>query len=308
MSIKQRRFTRSVNGILLLDKPQGASSNAALQMVKRIYAANKAGHTGSLDPLASGMLPICFGEATKFSQYLLEADKRYWVIAKLGVKTTTGDAEGEVVETKTITNEMFKALEDVLSKFRGSVSQVPSMYSALKHQGRPLYELARKGITVERPARTVQIHELILLNTTADTFTLEVACSKGTYIRTLVEDIGDALGCGAYVAELRRLSVAAYPQTHMITLPQLEKIAHDNPDNYAMLDALLLPLDTSVQHWPLVQLSQAASYYLFRGQPVIVPKAPSSGWVRLALNDGSFLGVGEILDDGRVAPRRLIQQ
>lgn len=308
MSTKQRRFTRSVNGILLLDKPYGVSSNAALQTVKRIYAANKAGHTGSLDPLASGMLPICFGEATKFSQYLLEADKRYWVIAKLGAKTTTGDAEGEILEERPVTSAAFNSLETILAKFRGNVSQVPSMYSALKHQGRPLYELARKGIVVERPARTVHIYELTLLNTTSNTLTLEVACSKGTYIRTLVEDIGEALGCGAYVAELRRLSVALYPQTHMITLPQLEKIAHDNPGNYGMLDALLLPLDTSVQHWPLVQLSQAASYYLFRGQPVIVPKAPSSGWVRLALNDGSFLGVGEILDDGRVAPRRLIQQ
>lgn len=308
MSTHQRRVSRPVNGILLLDKPKGVSSNAALQTVKRIFAANKAGHTGSLDPLASGMLPICLGEATKFSQYLLEADKRYWVIAKLGVKTTTGDAEGEAIEERAVTSDMHKQLETVLAQFRGPISQVPSMYSALKHQGRPLYELARKGITVEREARTVQIRELIPLSSTADTLTLEVACSKGTYIRTLVEDIGDVLGCGAHVAELRRLTVAEYPQAHMITMPQLEKIAQDNPENYAMLDALLLSLDTSVQHWPLVSLSQAASYYLFRGQPVIIPKAPTSGWVRLALNDGSFLGVGEILDDGRVAPRRLLQQ
>lgn len=306
MSFTPKRFSRPVNGILLLDKPIGLTSNTALQVIKRLFAARKAGHTGSLDPLASGMLPICFGEATKFSQYLLDSDKHYQVVAQLGVKTTTGDTEGEIIQQKSVGDS--KGLDQIIKKFHGTIMQVPSMYSALKYQGRPLYELARKGITVERPARSVQIHKLDLLAKTTDTLTLEVVCSKGTYIRTLVEDIGDALGCGAHVAELRRLGVNDYPANQMIGLSQLEKIAQDHPGDYTVLDNLLLSLDTAVQHWPLVNLSQAAAFYLLRGQPVIVPRAPTQGWVRLMLNDGSFIGVGEILDDGRVAPRRLMQK
>lgn len=299
---------RNVNGILLLDKPTHISSNAALQAVKKLYVAAKAGHTGSLDPLASGMLPICFGEATKFSQFLLDADKRYRVVAQLGGRTATGDAEGEVIERKPVDKAALSRLETVLDSFRGSIQQVPSMYSALKHQGRPLYELARQGITVDRPARTVQIYELILLAQTEDTLTLEVSCSKGTYIRTLVEDIGSALGCGAYVAELRRLTVAIYQEAHMIALDRLETLRQEHAEDHGFLDAHLLPVDSMVQHWPKVALSEAAYYYLKRGQPVIIPHAPTEGWVRLYLRGEEFLGVGEILDDGKVAPRRLVSQ
>lgn len=298
-----RRQSRSVNGIILLDKPSQISSNMALQRVKRLFAARKAGHTGSLDPLASGMLPICLGEATKFSQFLLEADKRYNVTAKLGIKTTTGDAEGEVVQEKAVPTLSAEQLLQVLAKFRGEIQQVPSMYSALKHQGRPLYELARQGITVEREARTVTIHELKLLDQTADTFTLEIACSKGTYIRTLVEDIGELIACGAHVSNLRRLTAGAYAENEMITLPELERIAAEQ--DWQVLDAHLLPVDSALRAWPVVQISEAAAFYLMRGQPIISPAAPKEGMVRL-LTPTRFLGVGEILSDGRVAPRKLV--
>lgn len=298
-----RRQSRTVNGIILLDKPSQISSNIALQRVKRLFAAKKAGHTGSLDPLASGMLPICLGEATKFSQFLLEADKRYTVTAKLGIKTATGDTEGEVVQEKAVPALSTEQLMQVLDKFRGEIRQVPSMYSALKHQGRPLYELARQGITVEREARAVTIHELKLLDQTADTFTLEIACSKGTYIRTLVEDIGDVIGCGAHVSDLRRLTAGAYAENEMLTLPELERIAETN--DWQALDAHLLPIDSALRAWPVVQISEAAAFYLTRGQPIISATAPKEGMVRL-LTPSRFLGVGEILSDGRVAPKKLV--
>lgn len=304
--VKQRRFMRDLNGILLLDKPIAITSNTALQIVKRLFAARKAGHTGSLDPLASGMLPICFGEATKFSQFLLDANKSYRVTAKLGIQTATGDAEGEIIAQCPVGNISQARVEEVLTKFRGTVAQVPSMYSALKHQGRPLYELARKGITVERPARDVQIFSLELLAQTEDTLTFEIHCSKGTYVRTLVEDIGIQLGCGAHVIELRRLQVGSYPMERMVTLATLETLAQEN--DYSKLDAYLLNMDSAVEGWPLVNLSEAAFYYLKRGQPVIVPHAPSHGWVRLSIGSDRFLGVGEVLDDGRIAPRRLVQE
>lgn len=294
---------RTVNGILLLDKPLHLTSNSALQKVKNLFAARKAGHTGSLDPLATGMLPICFGEATKFSQYLLEADKRYTVIAKLGIKTATGDAEGEVIASRSVPPLTTENLSELFTKFRGEISQVPSMYSALKHQGRPLYELARQGITIEREARKVIIHELKLLSYTADTLSLEIACSKGTYIRTLVEDIGEALGCGAHVIFLRRLTTAGYAENEMIALSDLEKISSTDP--YA-LDKYLLPIDTALHSIPVINISEAAAFYLLRGQAIIVPQAPKSGMVRLMLNSNRFLGVGEILQDGRVTPRKLI--
>lgn len=295
---------RIINGILLLDKPGNITSNTALQRVKHLFAARKAGHTGSLDPLASGMLPICFGEATKFSQFLLEADKRYYVVAKLGIKTTTGDAEGSIVEERNVNPLSAQKLEEIFSKFRGEISQIPSMYSALKHQGQPLYELARKGITVERSSRNVQIYELKLLAQTADTLTLEIACSKGTYIRTLVEDMGEALGCGAHVIELRRLTTANYAENEMIPLHELEQMAERG--GMQMLDARLLPIDSALRSLPVLTVSEAGSFYLLRGQAIISPQAPKEGLVRLWLNDQRFLGIGEILDDGRVAPRKLI--
>lgn len=294
---------RAINGILLLDKPQGITSNQALQTAKRLFAAKKAGHTGSLDPLATGLLPLCFGEATKFSQFLLEADKVYWVSARLGIKTKTGDAEGEIIEERPISSSCFEQLDAVLSTFRGPILQIPPMFSALKFKGKPLYELARQGITVERSAREVTVHALTLLGTTADSIELEIKCTKGTYVRTLIEDIGEALGCGAYVQGLRRLGVGNYNEKGMISLQQLEAFTQEERDR------CLLPLDSLLHTWPCVKLSQAAVYYLYRGQAILLPNVSEKGWVRLVhtVND-QFIGVGEVLEDGRVAPRRLIEQ
>lgn len=304
MSRRQKRG-RDVTGILLLDKSTGKTSNAALQEVKRLFGARKAGHTGSLDPLASGLLPICFGEATKFSRFLLEADKHYRVTGKLGVKTASGDAEGEVIETRPVPALSEAVLAPVLAQFTGPIEQVPSMYSAIKHQGQPLYKLAHQGLEVERQPRSVTIHELTLLRIEGDELELDIRCSKGTYVRTLVEDIGEALGCGAHVIELRRLGAGPYEGQAMYTLEQLQTTVLES--GMEGIDALLLPVDSSTGHWPELRLSEAAAYYLRQGQPVIVPRAPTEGWVRLYEEKEGFMGVGEILDDGRVAPRRLVQ-
>lgn len=293
---------RSINGILLLDKPKGMTSNQALQTAKQLFSASKAGHTGSLDPLATGLLPLCFGEATKFSQFLLNADKTYCVSARLGFKTNTGDAEGEVIETRPVANYSTDQLENVLSAFRGPISQIPPMFSALKHKGRPLYKLARQGLVVERNPRTVTIHSLRLLDSRdVDVVNLEIRCSKGTYIRTLIEDIGEALGCGAYVHDLRRLGVANYLAAQMVSLEELQSLS------LAECDKKLLSLDSLLNEWPVLKISQAAAYYLFRGQAVLLPNLPKQGFVRLLLQEsGQFIGVGEILDDGRITPRRLV--
>lgn len=315
---------RSINGILLLDKPKKMTSNQALQTVKRLFSASKVGHTGSLDPLATGLLPLCFGEATKFSQFLLNADKTYIVSACLGIKTNTGDAEGEVIESRPVSNYSVDQLETVLSAFRGTISQIPPMFSALKHQGRPLYKLARQGIVVERSPRIVTIHSLRLLDRNKhadisnlhkdcdprDTQTmsnarsilnLEIKCSKGTYIRTLIEDIGEALRCGAYVSDLRRLGVADYHAEQMVSLEELQTLSQ------AECDQKLLSLDSLLNEWPVLRISQAAAYYLYRGQAVLLPNLPKQGLLRLLLQEsGRFIGVGEILEDGRVTPRRLV--
>lgn len=304
--VSERLPLRPVSGIFLLDKPCHITSNAALQIVKRLFGARKAGHTGSLDPLASGMLPICFGEATKFSQFLLEADKSYRVTAKLGVCTATGDAEGEIIAERPVGDLTQQQIAAVLASFRGEILQVPSMYSALKYQGRPLYELARQGITVERAARPVSIYTLDLISQTADTLTLDITCSKGTYIRTLLEDIGNALGCGAHVIELRRLTTASFMEAQMMPLTEIEILAEKK--DFSLLDAHLLPIDAAVAAWPAINISEAGAYYLLRGQPIIAPRAPAKGWVRLILSQNRFLGVGEILSDGRVAPRRLVSK
>ncbi len=298
----QKTIKRLVHGVLLLDKPKGLTSNQAVQAAKRLFATDKAGHTGSLDPLATGLLPICFGEATKFSQFLLEADKAYWVSACLGRTTKTGDAEGEIVATRPVLPSCFDNLESVLSGFCGVISQIPPMFSALKFKGRPLYELARRGITVQRRAREVTVHSLQLLNKTENSIDVAIHCSKGTYIRTLIEDIGEALGCGAYVRGLRRLGVANYGEDGMFSLEKLQAC------NEKERDRCLLPLDSLLPSLPFLKLSQAAAYYLFRGQAIRLPDTPEKGWVRLVhtIND-QFIGVGEILADGRVAPRRLIK-
>lgn len=304
-SITQKPKKRNVNGVLLLDKPINMTSNAALQVAKKIYAAFKAGHTGSLDPLATGMLPLCFGEATKFSQYLLDADKYYRVGCKLGVTTATGDAEGEIIAQREIPDLSKKRLEKILDDFRGSIEQVPSMYSAIKHQGQPLYKLARQGITVERKARQINIYRLELLDFVRDALKLDIHCSKGTYIRTLVADIGDKIGCGAYITELRRESVGKYAREQMTSVDDLRRL--ESADNFAALDALLLPIESMFAYLPELMLAEMTAMYLNQGQPVIVPRAPASGLVRLKDKNGTFLGIGEILDDGRVAPRRLVR-
>ncbi|MDF2446430.1 MAG: tRNA pseudouridine synthase [Moraxellaceae bacterium] len=302
---KPRRPRRPVHGIVLLDKPQGLTSNQALQRVRHMYQADKAGHTGSLDPLATGLLPICLGEASKFTQYLLEADKVYRTRIRLGVKTATGDSEGDVIATAPVPALTLDEIEQVLARFRGEIDQVPSMFSALKKDGRPLYELARKGIEVERPARRVTIHRLELLGVDGPEWELEAHVSKGTYIRSLAEDIGEALGCGAHVVMLRRLSLGPFDQPAMLTLEQIEAALADG--GHAALDALLLPPWAGLVSWPRLDLSEAAAYYLLHGQAVRVAGAPQEGGVLLFEEGGRFLGIGEMDDEARVAPKRLIR-
>jgi tRNA pseudouridine55 synthase len=294
---------RDISGILLLDKPEGLTSNAALQEVKRLYQARKAGHTGSLDPLASGLLPICLGEATKLSGYLLNADKTYRFVCRLGITTTTGDAEGEVLETRPVAGYTPAQVSAVLDRFVGTIEQLPPMYSALKIQGKRLYELARQGIEVERAVRTVTIHELRLLGLAGERLECEVRCSKGTYIRTLAEDIGAALGCGAHVAALRRTAVAPYDAARMVPLAELRARAERS---LTALDELLLAPDSALADWPLVRLSDDAAYYLRAGSAVRAGMPQAQGWVRLYDASAHFLGIGEVLPDGRVAPRRLL--
>lgn len=301
---KRRPRGRDLSGILLLDKVGGVSSNGALQMAKKMFAAAKAGHTGSLDPLATGMLPICFGEATKFSQFLLESDKSYRVTAKLGVITETGDADGEVVQTSEVTSSAAE-IEDALMSFVGDIEQIPSMYSAIKHEGVPLYKLAREGKTVERKPRAVTIYDIRILRIEGDEMEFEVDCSKGTYVRSLVEDTGEKLGCGGHVTVLRRLSAGPYPAEKMLTLEELGNIKAEG--GFEAIDELLLPLSTSVADWPRVELGDNAAFYIQQGQPVMASDRPADGWVSVyQASSGEFLGVGEVLEDGRIAPRRLV--
>lgn len=301
---RRRNRGRNISGVLLLDKPVGMTSNAALQAVKRLYHANKAGHTGSLDPLASGLLPVCLGEATKISGFLLSADKRYRAVCKLGVITTSGDADGEVVEQREIGKLDQSRVLEVLMHFMGDIKQVPPMHSAIKKDGTPLYKLAHQGIEIEREARDVTIHQLDLVRLTDGELEIEVLCSKGTYIRTLAEDIGEMLGCGAHISGLRRTGVGALESLEMHTLEELQAIAED--DGRDALDRLLLPIEMALPDWPEVQLSEDASFYLCQGQAVFVPQLKESGWVRLYGRDKRFLGLGTVLDDGRVAPKRLL--
>lgn len=301
---RRRAKGRNISGVLLLDKPVGMTSNSALQEAKRLYFAAKAGHTGSLDPLADGLLPLCFGEATKMSAFLLDADKRYEVRVQLGIRTTTGDAEGEVVERRPVEAYSDETLEATLDGFRGEIQQLPPMYSAVKHQGRRLYELAREGKEVERKPRTIRIFQLTLDKVEGEFIELSVHCSKGTYVRTLAEDIGESLGCGAHVVALRRTAVGPYGAEGMVTLDHLREVAEVSRED---LDNLLLPIETMVGSWPEIRLSADAEHYLCHGQPVLVPKAPTEGWVRLYGANGGFLGVGEIDESGKVAPKRLMR-
>jgi len=299
-----KRIRRNVSGIILLDKPLGFTSNAALQKVRWLLNAEKAGHTGSLDPLASGVLPLCFGEATKFSQYLLDSDKGYETVMQLGQTSTTGDAEGEILQTRDVTVGRAD-IEAVLPQFRGQISQIPPMYSALKRDGQPLYKLARAGEVVEREPRSVTIARLELLECEGTRVRLSVGCSKGTYIRTLVEDIGEVLRCGAYVAELRRTQAGPFELAQTVTLEELEQ-AHAEGGNEA-LDRFLMPSDSGLQDWPLLQFSEHSAFYWLHGQPVRSPDAPKFGMVRVQDHNGRFIGIGEVSEDGRIAPRRLIR-
>lgn len=308
----KKRKGRPINGVLLLDKPYDMSSNTALQKVKRIYFAQKAGHTGALDPLATGMLPVCLGEGTKFSQFLLDTDKTYQVTAKLGIRTTTSDVDGEVVSEKVV-NVTEQQLAKALDSFRGTTQQVPSMYSALKYQGQPLYKYAREGIEVPRESRDITVYNLELLRFEGDEVDLDIHVSKGTYIRTIIDDLGELLGCGAHVAKLHRSAVGNYPTDRMVTLEQLEalleKAQSEDVAPSIYLDPLLLPMTTACDGIPEVFVDDMSANFLRHGNPVQCSGAPSEGLVQVFIGDnvetGEFIGVGQIDDDGLVAPKRI---
>ena len=308
---RRRNRGRSVNGIFLLNKPLHLSSNQALQRVKNFFDANKAGHTGALDPLATGVLPICLGEATKFSQFLLDSDKHYRSTFTLGMATETGDCDGATrseADASAITEEQIEA---ALEPFRGDIQQVPSMYSALKHNGQPLYKLARQGIEVEREARSITVHKYQILafrpgqRAEVD---VEVHVSKGTYVRSLAEDLGRALGCGAHVSALHRHIAGPFTEQDTVTLPELEKLREscEAPE----LDYLLKPMDIAVADRMAVELSETTATYFQLGQEVMSTEAFRNGQegdiVRVFREGGAFLGVATVTEDGRIAPKRLV--
>ena len=300
----RRKKGRVVDGILLLDKPLGISSNDALQKVKRLFQAQKAGHTGTLDPLADGMLPLCFGHGTKVSHYLTESNKTYFVRVKLGQTTSTGDLDGELTSERSADGITRESIQQLIPEFLGEIMQVPPMYSALKHEGKRLYDLARQGIEVEREARPVTIHSIDLGEFADGEFEITVVCSKGTYIRTLAEDMGEKLGCGAHVVRLRRTGVGPYTNLPLHTLDELIAVSEQGQE---ALDALLIPIDTALEDWPVVNLGEDAAHFIKFGNPVHVSGVPKEGWVRLYETDGErFIGLGEIDPDGNVAPRRLM--
>ena len=305
----KRRKGRPIDGVILVDKPTGWSSNQVLQKVRGIFAAQKAGHTGALDPLATGMLPVCLGEATKFSQYLLDSDKRYQVVAHLGVRTNTSDADGEIISQKPVAVSL-EQIEQALVAFRGDIQQVPTMFSALKYQGRPLYEYARKGIDIPRDARPICIYSFDIVKLEGEMLTMDVHCSKGTYVRTLVDDLGEVLGCGAHVAALRRTQVANYPVEKMYPIEQLQALRDQaneqdlDPGTY--LDELLLPMDTAVANLPELTLDAGSAVFVRNGNPVSVRSNLEQGQVRIKLVDGEFIGVGELNDESMLAPKRLV--
>ena len=303
MTRNSNREYRNINGILLLKKPSGITSNDALQKIKKLFYARKAGHTGSLDKPATGMLPIFFGEATKFTSYLINADKYYYTRCQLGAETTTGDAAGEITGTNDVPTLIEKPLTGILSEFKGDIAQVPPMYSALKHKGQRLYKLAYKGIEVERKKRLVRIYDIKLINFTKDQLEIELHCSKGTYVRTLVEDIGRRIGCGAHVHQLIRTRVGDFAEDEMWTIDELIKLSETRFSN--LLD-VLLPVDSVVNGMPEVTLTHSSSSYITNGQSISVPNAPSKGMLRMYNQNHDFLGIGEVLKDGRIAPRRLV--
>ncbi len=297
---------KDIDGILLLDKPIGRSSNSALQKVRYLFNAKKAGHTGSLDPLATGVLPICFGQASKVSAYLLDSDKRYTCTAQLGETTTTGDKEGDILQTRELKPFTPEQVEAVLDKFRGDIQQIPPMFSALKHNGQPLYKLARQGIEIERKARDVTIHELTLLEQTEESITLDVHCSKGTYIRTLAQDIGDALGFGAHLSMLRRTDVSPFDCSKLYTIEEIEKLAEANE-----LEATLLPIDSALVHLPSLVLTEEESNRVKNGLKVSRSDVPTSDMIKMYLEDGEFIGIGRCSyneqGENQLAPKRMMK-
>ncbi|MES2013930.1 MAG: tRNA pseudouridine(55) synthase TruB [Pseudomonadota bacterium] len=297
--MQYKRPKKNISGVLLLDKPLGFSSNQALQKIKWLLQAAKAGHTGTLDPLATGLLPLCFGEATKFAHYLTDADKTYIATIKLGVTTNTGDAEGTVLSSQAV-NITQSQFEQACQKFVGEISQVPPMYSALKHEGKALYEYARAGVEIERMARNVTIHSIEQNSFTYDVANITVTCSKGTYIRTLAEDIGALLGCGAHLIGLRRTATADYSIADAITLEQFEAMTAEQRQS------ALLPVDSAIQHLPALTLDADCTYYLLQGQSVWCSGVIPQGLLRLYSEQDDFLGLGELQDDGKIAPKRLI--
>jgi tRNA pseudouridine55 synthase len=293
---------RDVDGILLLDKPTGISSNRALQNARFLFKANKAGHTGSLDPLASGMLPICFGEATKFSNYLLDASKSYRALCQLGITTSTGDAEGEITSECSVKVDA-QDIQRVLSQFIGKVDQIPPMYSAVKHKGQRLYKLARKGQEVERTPRQIEIYSLEMIDFDNNAFEIDVHCSKGTYIRTLAEDIGKAIGCGAFLARLERTGVQPFGQKNCYSLDALRAISEQGLDS---LDRCLLPVNSALVDLPEITVDTMTADYLRQGQAVQLKQAPLSGLLSLIAENGQFIGIGRVDSDGRISPKRLM--
>jgi tRNA pseudouridine55 synthase len=318
--VAKKRRGRSVNGVLVLDKPAGQSSNRSLQIAKRLFFAQKAGHTGSLDPLATGVLPVCFGEATKFSQFLLDSDKAYRSTFLFGVITASGDADGEVLETRDASFVTEKDVANKLQQFSGDIEQVPSMFSALKHKGQPLYKLARQGIEVERKVRQVTVFDIFLEafrsaeqtggQPEADVY---IHSSKGTYVRSIAEDLGLVLGCGAHVTKLRRVQAGPFDEEQAVSLAALESLSETTDldgehtaARFQSMDELLQPVDCALMHFPAVTLTESAVFYMLRGQAVQVADTPLEGIVRMYSEADDFIGIGEMLDDGRVGAKRLI--
>lgn len=308
---RKRNHGRPISGVLILNKPAGMTSNQALQKTKRLFDANKAGHTGSLDPFATGVLPLCFGEATKFSQFLLDADKRYISTFRLGIETSTADIEGEEIAREDASRVTAEQLESALQAFRGDILQVPPMVSALKVNGQPLYKLARKGQVVERQARAITIYQLDILAIRLGEVVevdLDIRCSKGTYIRSIASDLGASLGVGGHVAKLHRAAAGPFEETQSVALEQLLAERGDGEPN--LLDHHLLPPDASLTSLPKLALSDTSSHYFCQGQAVMDMRVYRLGdqgdTVRVCREDGVFLGLGEITDDGCIAPRRVV--
>jgi tRNA pseudouridine55 synthase len=297
--LQLRRIKRNVHGVLLLDKPLGYSSNQALQKVKWLFQASKAGHTGTLDPLATGLLPICLGEATKFAQYITDADKTYIANIKLGIKTTTGDAEGEIITTNPV-NVSQQQFEEACQQFVGNISQIPPMHSALKHEGKALYKYAREGLEVERKVRHVTVGQITILSLSGSDAVINVRCSKGTYIRTLAEDIGSTLGCDGHLTGLRRTETAGYNIQDAMTIEQLEAMTTE------MRDQLLLPVDSVIDILPKVHISTEAAYFFRQGQAIWEQGQIPDGSLRIYEEGGAFIGLGMRLEDGKIGPKRLV--